>query len=744
MRQRGRSGRDRGGFSRSACCRRRRSSRRRRRPDGGGAADAKLSDRLEELSAGRRSARARDRDRQGFDRRRSASLLDGEHVANVKGNSLVVGTLRPAAPQLATTDGVIHANAVESRRTGRPVRVPKPGVSQAASPRHGAQAPATKRRHDKGWQDRDDDPLAGSNFDAYGKLNLLRRQDPPLRRRLERRLTRARARPSPSSTAAPTWPPGPPRHLEDRRRRLAGGVRPVRHAALARRSRVHRAGPVLAALTQAPTALPQRRKRRTACAASCSSATGPVAQLRGPRRHGRRTFTFPARVDAGGLGAAWAATRTTICSSCTGSVPPILVDKNADGAYETVYVDLDGDYAFTDEKPVTKASPASYRDMNGDGYIDISGGLLYFIADGETAARSPGGRRSPFGEGSVIGRRRPALLAWTGDFDPALGGHGTLTASNVAGQAVINGRAPSSTSDYGTYPGAVIGGAPKAKLVPYRRHLLLVRLLDAARLPPDDAGRGRRHVELLRLRRRRQRRLRRREPGGRLLARRFVNANATRSSRRATARRASARSLRPPRHAASPSEPPRSSAAPAGTRSRDYSQIVENDVMVWSNRGPGATGSPGVDVVADGALLGRRHHAEHGPRRPQRVGDVGRHEPLDARRGRRRGARVPGVARFARRHAADASTVKNILDVVARWTSATSRSSRAPARSTPAQPVTLARPARRRRHAERVAAGRYRGPAVRRVHAHLAPGGSDTQTFSVAGGGRADVVPTAT
>ena len=38
-----------------------------------------------------------------------------------------------------------------------------------------------------------------------------------------------------------------------------------------------------------------------------------------------------------------------------------------------------------------------------------------------------------------------ALLAWTGDFDPGIEGHGTLTASNVVGQAVINGNAPTFT-----------------------------------------------------------------------------------------------------------------------------------------------------------------------------------------------------------------------------------------------------------------------------------------------------------
>ena len=43
------------------------------------------------------------------------------------------------------------------------------------------------------------------------------------------------------------------------------------------------------------------------------------------------------------------------------------------------------------------------------------------------------------------------------------------------------------------------------------------------------------------------------------------------------------------------------SARPAGTRSTNYSQVVDNDVIEWSNRGPGANGRNGVDVVADGS-----------------------------------------------------------------------------------------------------------------------------------------------
>ena len=75
-----------------------------------------------------------------------------------------------------------------------------------------------------------------------------------------------------------------------------------------------------------------------------------------------------------------------------GERPAFLVtDPHTAGVYDTVYVDLDDDYSFADEKPVTKSSPASYRDMNGDGYTDLSGGLLYYISDGKTAdPRRPG------------------------------------------------------------------------------------------------------------------------------------------------------------------------------------------------------------------------------------------------------------------------------------------------------------------------------------------------------------------
>ena len=64
-------------------------------------------------------------------------------------------------------------------------------------------------------------------------------------------------------------------------------------------------------------------------------------------------------------------------------VAVLVVDEHAAGVYDTVYVDLDDDYDFTDEKPATQASPEVYRDMDGDGFADISGGETVWISDGD-------------------------------------------------------------------------------------------------------------------------------------------------------------------------------------------------------------------------------------------------------------------------------------------------------------------------------------------------------------------------
>jgi hypothetical protein len=282
----------------------------------------------------------------------------------------------------------------------------------------------------------------------------------------------------------------------------------------------------------------------------------------------------------------------------------LVVDPNTSGVYDTVYVDLDNDYSFADEKPVSKQSPASYRDMNGDGYTDLSGGLLYYISDGATGTRVPGG----IDMFQVIQGASGAILAWTGDFDPAIGGHGTQTASNVVGQGVINGKAPQFADvPGGTYPGAVIGGAPHAKLAPYGdiyfSHEFSTAFAWMMTAGSADLGGVKRSVDV------------HTDSYGDSdvdndgFDSRSMEAIAAHEGSRTTMFGSTGNGAPGFGTVNSPS-PYNSVSVGASTQfggtgwdSIKYArQIVDNDAMVWSDRGPGANGAVGVDILADGAF----------------------------------------------------------------------------------------------------------------------------------------------
>jgi len=137
----------------------------------------------------------------------------------------------------------------------------------------------------------------------------------------------------------------------------------------------------------------------------------------------------------------------------------LVVDEGAAGVYDTVYVDLDNDYDFTDEKAATKASPEIYRDMDGDGYADLSGGLLVWISDGANTPPTADWLwgvtcdiESPTMKGCPDSGE---LVLFAGEFD-AGSSHGTLCASNVAGQGVIGSGLSAQPFRAG---GTVYGGA---------------------------------------------------------------------------------------------------------------------------------------------------------------------------------------------------------------------------------------------------------------------------------------------
>ncbi len=153
-------------------------------------------------------------------------------------------------------------------------------------------------------------------------------------------------------------------------------------------------------------------------------------------------------------------------------VAVLVVDENVAGVYDTVYVDLDNDKDFTDEKPVTKDSPEVYRDIDGDGYADLSGGLLVWISDG---ANTPPTADWLWGVacGDEVGTLKACpdqgellLFAGTLDANP-VGSHGTLCASNAAGQGVIAGGLSAQPF---AVPGMVVGAAPEVGIMDFGNH----------------------------------------------------------------------------------------------------------------------------------------------------------------------------------------------------------------------------------------------------------------------------------
>ncbi len=152
----------------------------------------------------------------------------------------------------------------------------------------------------------------------------------------------------------------------------------------------------------------------------------------------------------------------------------IVTDPNTPGVYDTVYVDLDGDHDFRDEKPLSRADTTNaatlaatynnmvaYRDMNGDGKADISGGMLYFIADGATPIPASDWMYWP-----MVPTNGDLVAFSGGTFDRDYS-HGTQCASNIVGQGVTDAFLPtfSDLPGNGKPAGAVYGMAPGAKVV---------------------------------------------------------------------------------------------------------------------------------------------------------------------------------------------------------------------------------------------------------------------------------------
>jgi len=124
-------------------------------------------------------------------------------------------------------------------------------------------------------------------------------------------------------------------------------------------------------------------------------------------------------------------------------VKVLVVDESEEGIYDTVYVDLNNNRDFGDDKPCRKGDEISYWDRDDDDYPDESGGMIYFIADGKTPL--PLSKMFYGEEAKIPGSGE--LVAF--HFDSS--SHGTMCASTIVAQGKN-----------------VKGIAPGAKLIPVR------------------------------------------------------------------------------------------------------------------------------------------------------------------------------------------------------------------------------------------------------------------------------------
>ncbi|MCK4266145.1 MAG: hypothetical protein KAX31_02620, partial [Thermoplasmata archaeon] len=128
----------------------------------------------------------------------------------------------------------------------------------------------------------------------------------------------------------------------------------------------------------------------------------------------------------------------------------LLVDYTTAGVYDTVYVDLDYDQDFSDEKPCFKGDEIAWADADDDGLADISGGMIYFISDGINHIPYSDVMSSKYGIDNII-PGNGELVCFTGEFNEN-DNHGTLCASAISAQGRI-------------MDGLVVGIAPQSKLI---------------------------------------------------------------------------------------------------------------------------------------------------------------------------------------------------------------------------------------------------------------------------------------
>ncbi|MCE4611668.1 MAG: S8 family serine peptidase [Desulfurococcales archaeon] len=182
------------------------------------------------------------------------------------------------------------------------------------------------------------------------------------------------------------------------------------------------------------------------------------------------------------------------------TVPLLVADVDADGIYDSVYVDMSTiyyylaqtypgflfpgvpdapDHSFADEAPVSLFNPIAARDFDGDGFYDLSIGTLagyvydslgVIIAEKTGVIEQSGGWYFPDASITLYGIEYagavwPGFDWWEGDYVVLhydFFNHGTFVATTAAGRPVeaYVGFTPGSSTGTAT----IVGQAPAAKI----------------------------------------------------------------------------------------------------------------------------------------------------------------------------------------------------------------------------------------------------------------------------------------
>ncbi len=165
---------------------------------------------------------------------------------------------------------------------------------------------------------------------------------------------------------------------------------------------------------------------------------GTLSATFAPLGGGDHTYTFPA-TSKSGVYHFGSHVDSVLEALLEERAAVLVVDENEAGVYDTVYVDLDADYSFVGEKAARKGSEEIYKDLDGDGYADLSGGSIYWISDGANPLPASDWL---WGIGADVAGPGDLVAFTVMDWSEGGGDHGQLCASAVAAQGIIDGGSP--------------------------------------------------------------------------------------------------------------------------------------------------------------------------------------------------------------------------------------------------------------------------------------------------------------